>query len=223
MCFSATASFASGLTLLAVGAVAVRSVSQSRDLAYSLIPTLFGVQQLIEGTLWLNLGTSNAAWRDALTLSYTLFSHVLWPIYVPLCIWLTERSYVHRRRLAALSVMGFVVGTYLLLSIVRDPISAYASGRHIVYASNDPHNVWVMIGYLLSTCLSGMISSQRVIRVFGYFTLMSFAIAYALYTTWFISVWCFFAALLSVSVLQYCLRDRRHRSGASLLIRKHES
>jgi uncharacterized membrane protein (DUF2068 family) len=36
--------------------------------------------------------------------------------------------------------------------------------------------------------------------VFGALALLSFGAAYAFYATWFISVWCFFAAVLSAVV-----------------------
>ena len=55
MCFSATASFTAGAGLLIVGAVAARRARQPAELPFALIPALFGVQQLIEGAIWLTL------------------------------------------------------------------------------------------------------------------------------------------------------------------------
>ena len=53
MCFSATASFSAGAALLIVGAVTVRRARRRAELPFSLIPVLFGIQQLIEGAIWL--------------------------------------------------------------------------------------------------------------------------------------------------------------------------
>ena len=63
--------------------------------------------------------------------------------------------------------------------------------------------------YLTSTALSPILSTHRMVRTFGILALLSFGAAYAFYATWFISVWCFFAALLSVVVyLHFALRTR---------------
>ena len=59
MCFSATASFTAGVGLLAIGAVTASRINRPAELPFALIPTLFGVQQLIEGALWLTF-TGNA-------------------------------------------------------------------------------------------------------------------------------------------------------------------
>jgi uncharacterized membrane protein len=48
-----------------------------------------------------------------------------------------------------------------------------------------------------------LFSSHRIVRVFGIAALLSFLAAYAVYAKWFISVWCFFAAVLSAIVLLY--------------------
>ena len=46
-------------------------------------------------------------------------------------------------------------------------------------------------------------ASHKAVNLFGLAALLSFAASYAIYTQWFISVWCFFAALLSVMVRLY--------------------
>jgi hypothetical protein len=46
------------------------------------------------------------------------------------------------------------------------------------------------------------------VQFFGVLALLSFGAAYYFYAVWFISVWCFFAALLSVVVyLQFLPRS----------------
>ena len=53
MCFSATASFTAGTALVVLGTLAVRQVRRRSELPFALIPALFGIQQLIEGALWM--------------------------------------------------------------------------------------------------------------------------------------------------------------------------
>ena len=58
MCFSATASFTAGFGLLAIGAITASRINRPAELPFALIPALFGVQQLIEGGLWLTFSDS---------------------------------------------------------------------------------------------------------------------------------------------------------------------
>ncbi|RRJ46375.1 hypothetical protein EIM03_29860 [Pseudomonas aeruginosa] len=53
MCFSAPASFTAAAVLLGLGTVTMRRARSRRELPYAAIPLLFGVQQLLEGMLWL--------------------------------------------------------------------------------------------------------------------------------------------------------------------------
>jgi len=60
--------------------------------------------------------------------------------------------------------------------------------------------------YLFATTVSRLLSSsRRTVKLFGAFALLSFGAAYYFYAVWFISVWCFFAALLSVNVFLHFL------------------
>jgi hypothetical protein len=57
MCFSASVSFTAGTALIALGAVTLKKAGHGAELAYAAIPLLFGVQQLIEGLLWLSFSS----------------------------------------------------------------------------------------------------------------------------------------------------------------------
>ena len=90
MCFSAAASFTTGVALLFVGTVTTRRVRRPAELPFALVPVLFGLQQLIEGALWLTFPDKAPHANTVLTHVYSLFSHVLWPVYVPIAVLLLE-------------------------------------------------------------------------------------------------------------------------------------
>ena len=203
MCFSATASFTAGTALLAVGVVTLKKAGFRAELAYAAIPLLFGVQQLIEGLVWLSFGSDVPRLNPAVTIVYSLFSHVLWPIYVPLAVLLLEPVRWRRKVLAAFLTAGAAVGLYLLVNMFRFPIESRPAGGHIEYLSPHFYIVAVMAGYFAATCTSMLFSSYKLVNVFGAAALLSFGLSYAVYRQWFISVWCFFAAVLSVIVLLY--------------------
>jgi hypothetical protein len=201
MCFSASVSFLAGTSLLAVGAVAVRKVRRNAELPFAAIPLLFGVQQLIEGVIWLTFRFDSPLLNPAMTFVYSLFSHVLWPLYVPFCALLLEPVRWRRKALVAFLAAGAAVGLYLLVNMFRFPIVSRVVGSHIEYVSPHFYAAPVMAGYLAGTCVSMLFSSHSIVRLFGIATFLAFFAAYAVYAKWFISVWCFFAAALSVVVL----------------------
>ncbi|WP_309605043.1 DUF6629 family protein [Phenylobacterium sp.] len=203
MCFSATASFTAGVGLLLVGAVTARRARSRAELPFAVIPLLFGLQQLIEGTIWLTLPDKAPGLNAMLTFVYSLFSHVLWPIYVPIAILLLEPIVWRRRILVAIAVAGGAVGVYLLYFLVRLPIVSQAEGRHIAYLSPHFYLTAVMVLYVLGTCVSMLFSSHGRVRLFGLAAFIAYVVTYVFYTNWVISVWCFFAAVLSVIVLLY--------------------
>ena len=208
MCFSATASFTAGVALLIVGTVTTRRASRRAELPYALIPVLFGLQQLIEGALWLTFPVKAPLLNTALTHAFSFFSHVLWPLYVPVAVLLLEPTPWRRKVLVAIALASATVSLYLLYFLVRLSIVAEPSGGHIAYISPHFYALAAMGLYLLGTCVSSLFSSHRSVRWFGAAAFISFVGAYAFYAFWFISVWCFFAALLSGLVLLHFPRRR---------------
>ena len=200
MCFSATASLTAGVSLLGLGTLTLKSARYPRQLPLAAIPLLFAIQQLSEGVIWLTFRYEAPLLNAVMTHVYSFFSHVLWPIYVPVAVLLIEPPGRRRRALFVFVATGLAVGAYLLYFLVAFPVVSRPTGRHIEYLSPHFFAATTMTLYLLSTTVSPMLSTHRMVKVFGVLALLSFSAAYYFYATWFISVWCFFAALLSVTV-----------------------
>ena len=217
MCFSATASFSAGVVLLGLGALTLKSARRPRELPLAAIPLLFAIQQLTEGVIWLTFQYEMPMLNTVMTHIYEFFSHVLWPIYVPLAVLLIEPKGWHRQALLAFVVVGVAVGGYLLYVLLAYPVVSRPTGQHIEYISPHFFAGMVMALYLLSTAISPMLSTHRVVKVFGFLALLSFAAVYYFYATWFISVWCFFAALLSAVIYLHFVLRNPGRRGPRLL------
>lgn len=200
MCFSASASLGAGALLLGVGAWTVRAARRRNELPYAAIPLLFAAQQLSEGVVWWTFSHDAPGLQAVMTQLYSFFSHVLWPVYVPLAALLLEPPGWRRRALLLVAAIGLAVGGYLLYSMFANPITVRATGGHIEYVSPHFFVALTMGGYLLASTLSLLLSSAGAIRLFGALTLLAAVLAYGIYAIWFISVWCFFAAVLSVVV-----------------------
>lgn len=207
MCFSATSSFSADAVLLGFGALTLKVAHRPRELPFAAMPLLFSIQQLSEGVVWLTFRYEAPQLNAVMTHVYSFFSHVLWLVYVPMAVLLMEPSGWRRRALLAFVAASVAVGGYLFYILIAYPIISRPTGQHIEYVSPYFFAAAVMTLYLMSATLSPVLSTYRMVNDFGVLALLSFAAAYYFYATWFISVWCFFAALLSVVVyLHFVLR-----------------
>ncbi|MEO5613169.1 MAG: DUF6629 family protein [Sphingomicrobium sp.] len=214
MCFSATASFTAGAILLGIGTLTLRRAERVAELPYASIPALFGLQQLVEGGLWLTFADGAPHLNSILTHVYSLFSHVLWPIFVPIAVLLLEAVPWRRNVLKALAAAGSISGVYLLYFWAMDPTTSKIIGHHIFYDSPHFYIAPILVLYVLGTCASSLVSSHAAVRWFGVATLASFVAAYA-FSFWFISVWCFFAAVMSATIWLYFRKPRAIRASES--------
>lgn len=209
MCFSATASFAASALLTGVGVMALRAVRRPEERLFALIPLLFATQQLTEGLVWMSYPWAAPTLRAWATQVYSIFSHLLWPAFIPWAVRAMEPVQWRRRVLGVLGLGGIFSALFLLSSMVTTPIEVFPIGDHLEYRS--PH-FFLPISltlYLAATTLGLGMSSHPVVRWFGVFALVSAGVAYAVYARWFISVWCFFAAALSVMVYVALATRRR--------------
>ncbi len=213
MCFSATASFSAGAFLAVLGTLTLKAGVRPGERLFASIPMLFAIQQLSEGVIWLTFRHETPQLNAVMTHVYSFFSHVLWPAYVPLAVWSMEPARGRRWILLAFVAAGLAVGTYLLYVLVAYPVVSRPTGEHVEYVSPHFFAAATMTLYLASITFGLMLSTHRSVQAFGVLALLSFAGAYAFYATWFISVWCFFAALLSAVVYLHFARRKAGRNG----------
>ena len=214
MCFSATASFSAGTVLLGIGVLTLKAARRPCEWPFAAIPLLFAMQQLIEGVIWLTFSANVPMLNTVMTHAYSFFSHVLWPVYLPVAVLMIEPPGGRRRTLKALVLAGSAVGIYLLYVLAAFPVVSRPTGQHVEYDSPHFLAVEVMALYLVSTTVSPLLSTLRSVKVFGALALLSFGAAYYFYATWFISVWCFFAALLSTVIYLHFARRPTERAGS---------
>jgi len=65
--------------------------------------------------------------------------------------------------------------------------------------------------YLAATCVSCFFSSHKFVNLFGVLALVSFIAAYVVHVRALVSIWCFFAAILSLLI--YVHLRFRHLGG----------
>ena len=198
MCFSAAASFVAGASLSIIGVATLRNTRAPSERPFAMIPLLFGIQQLSEGVIWLTLRHDAPLLKQTMTYIYSFFSHVWWPIYVPLAIGIFETVRRRRRILFAFEAAGLPVGLYLFYFLIARPMTATVANRHIEYSSLHFYLVPVMVLYLTATCVSCFFSSHAFVKLFGVLAFTAFIVAGIVHAGALVSIWCFFAAVLSI-------------------------
>ena len=196
MCFSATASFIAGSALSVLGVATLRATRRKAEIPFAAIPLLFGMQQIVEGVLWLSFSYDAPQLNVVMTYLFSIFSHVLWPIFVPFSIGLREIVPWRRKLIWGFQAVGLLVGLYLFYMIVEYSVTAVVE-TNIVYVSPHFYKIPVMLLYVAATCVSCFFSSVATIRLFGALALFLFVLANWIFSVALFSVWCFFAAVLS--------------------------
>ena len=211
MCFSASVSFGAAALLLTLGTAAARRTQRVAEWPYALIPVWFGVQQLLEGALWLTFAQpQQACLNTVLTQGFSAFSQVIWPLYIPLAVWLLEPAGWRRKAIGLMALGGATVSLYLLWYLLQVPAVAEVQGQHIAYVFPHFHQPLATALYLMGACVSPLLSRFKMVRLFGLLATVSLLATALFYAQWFISVWCFFAAVLSsVIVLHFPPRAAR--------------
>ncbi|MGH7203687.1 MAG: DUF6629 family protein [Candidatus Levyibacteriota bacterium] len=215
MCFCASASFMAGAPLAAVGGVTLSKAKTKSQLPFAAVPLLFGIQQAIEGVVWVTFSQSLAIVHMIATYGYAIFAYVLWPIFLPFAILLLETVPWRKKVLMVLQSLGLVVGLYLLYFIFSSHVTSHVVSHSIVYSFWQPFGKLSIGLYLIAGCLSFFFSSKKIVNFLGGLLTVSLAITYFFYTVYVVSVWCFFSALLSSVILFYFIKQEKEYKKAT--------
>ena len=200
MCFGPVASFTSGAVLTAAGTATLKTTRSKGELLFAAFPLIFGVQQIIEGFIWMAVNQGPLQrWLNPLTAMFLFFAYLFWPVFSPLAIYLLEPQKKNKRILSIFLLMGIATAAYLLWFIFHYDHHVAVAHHSIQYHI---HKFPTFIGvlYLGSTYMPYLISSYKGVRILGLLNILFAAISRFFYWVTFDSVWCFFAALLSIGI-----------------------
>ncbi len=199
MCFSAAASFTASAVLGATGIAAIIRTKEKKMLPLATLPLVFAIQQAVEGGLWLSIGGTG---KDTLLLSslFLFFALFWWPAFVPFAVRSIEPFGWRRKVLTAACLVGTALGIYLYANFLLNPTPASVVNQCIYYNYSAPYSMVAAIIYILVTVGAGVMSSRYMVKVVFSVMAVSAFIASWLYYENFTSVWCFFAAIVSVLI-----------------------
>ncbi len=216
MCFSAEASFASGIVISAISVATLGKVSKPAQKLFAGIPLLFGFQQFTEGVLWITLRSSGGyeGLQNVATYLFLITALVIWPVLIPLSIWFMEKVKTRKKILTGLIVAGGITSLFYGFCLIFYDITPQIQSFHIQYIDNFPWPLVsiIFIFYFASTVIPLFISSVRRAWLLGILMTISYIITRIFYAQYVTSVWCFFAALLSVVIYWILLGLRRNSS-----------
>lgn len=107
MCFSATASFTSSAAVAVVGVATLARTQHKNEWLFAAVPLLFAWHQFNEGMIWLGL-TGDLAFGNlpGWGLVYMLYAQGLFPLLIPLSVWLIEPNRRHGRWILPFLLLG---------------------------------------------------------------------------------------------------------------------
>ena len=201
MCFSAVASFSAGILLTGIGVAAIREVKTSAVLPLAIIPVLFGVQQIIEGILWLSLMNPEwAEYQNVSTFGFLLIAQVIWPVWLPASFMMYEKNPKRKKIIKLFLFTGILVAVYFLYCMLTFSMDASLQHRHILYDLSFPKKLVPVMAflYVMSTVTSGLISTSPKVKLIGLIILIFYIVSRILFQPNLISIWCYFASVISI-------------------------
>lgn len=214
MCFSAQASLTSGAVLSAIGVITLRQTWKPEQKLFASIPLLFGIQQFAEGILWITLKSGRYAHLENVAAHIFLVAAlVVWPVMIPTSIWLMEREKRKKKILAVLMGLGGVLSLFYAFCLLFFNVTPQVQSFHIVYIDSFPifFAGIAFLFYVATTVIPLFVSSVKRMWLFGILISVSLVVTGIFFQEYLTSVWCFFAAGLSITIY-WVLDESRSRA-----------
>jgi hypothetical protein len=202
-----------------MGGVSLRQEKDPAHRMLALVPLLFAGQQVAEGVVWLTLGRPELELLQLFAVTAFLgFALAVWPMWVPLSLRVGEQNPRRRAVLSALSVVGLVVAVFAGVMLAAERPVAYVAGHSLSYGHHQTNRLLVLAVYLpmymVASVLPFFVSTVNRSKLMGAVLVVSLAATFVLKRDAFVSVWCFFAALLSAIIVRGIGEYHRARSAA---------
>mgnify|MGYP001144583069 CR=1 FL=1 len=178
------------------------------------LPFLFGLQQLVEGLVWIAGYVGNAHHVAQYSLLYMFFTWIAWPVWVPVSAYFLERGargniillfVVAGAMLGGLQFIpyfvhhGWLTTTFLRWAVRYEDINLLDGlvSRTVTYAI-----------YVAVVVVPFLLVRNWEIKVFGLLVASVLVVTYVFFSYAYISVFCFGGAAISVYLLVLMWRKR---------------
>lgn len=212
MCFSATADFAGSVVLGAIGVATLSEVKDRRELLLAAMPCLFALHEFVEGFVWLGLdGTMTTQVAHNAGAAYVLYAQGILPFLLPLAVYMIEPTERQRKRMLGFVILGGVLALYLLWGLIAYPVEISMRAHSILYYNMITTTTLVAVLYVVATCGSLFFSGFRPLVELAWANLAGLIVVALVKRYAFTSVWCAYAAVVSVIIYFFFRRTRTRR------------
>ncbi len=194
MCYSATASFSASAVLAVMGLTLVLRTQNKKFLPLALIPLLFAIQQAAEGFLWLGIAP------DFAKSLFLFFAFVGWPLWIPFAFWFAEEVSWSKQTLAICFGVGLIISSMLGFAIPNMTASISCASVYYAYPPHFYNHDILFASYVIATVFPFFLSSLPKTSYFGLLFAASALLIAWIDRTFFISLWCFVSALISLGL-----------------------
>jgi hypothetical protein len=214
VCFSASANFVGTAVLGAIGVATLTEVKHRREFLLAAMPCLFALHQFTEGFVWLALDHKlpPVVAHDA-GAAFVLYAQGLLPFLLPMSVFLIEPTRSRRRRMLGFTILGGGLAVYLLWGLIAYPLQVSAGANGIVYLNHISTTTLVAVLYVIATCGALFFSGFRLLVLLAWLNLVGLLIVMVVRRLEFTSLWCAYAAVVSV-VIYFFFRRSRHKRPA---------
>lgn len=208
MCFSANASFTSAALLVTVGTITALGNRSKPHRMIAIVPLLFGLQQAAEGVVWQTMGQEDTVHlHQFAVLVFLGFALVVWPSWIPWSIFKIEKDIRRKKILKIIGLIGFCVSLASAWVLLTTDVKAYITGHSLAYTlssiittqQNWAPNLEFLL-YTTATMLPFFISSLKTVKIAGCLVAISLVLSHIINKEASSSIWCFFAALISLYI-----------------------
>ena len=215
MCFSAAVSFATGALLLPVALYAIKTTHKlnASYLPLALIPLFFALQQVTEGLIWHYSSQDDTESHLLFVQVYLFFSHFFWLVWIPLTAWRIETEAKKKKLFFNFMLTGFIIGGLAYVPLILQPerIEIFILKGSIYYDTRLITHPYISLavlrtGYIILVLTPLFLSSEKLLRQFGWMVALAIPLTMLLFEYAFVSIWCFFAAILSLYLAWQLIR-----------------
>jgi len=142
-----------------------------------------------------------------MAMGFLFFAYFLWPFYVPFSAHLIEKEAKRRSIFKVFTVVGFVFGAALYVPLLFNPdwLLVELAKSSILYKpvllfDEVVSRTMVRVFYAIIIAIPLLFSSVKTLRIFGILIFSSVVFSAIYYNYAFVSIWCFFAAILSLYI-----------------------
>jgi uncharacterized protein DUF6629 len=218
MCLSQNVSFAASVLLVGGGVFATVKAVQinKRYIPVALMPLFAGIQQFMEGNVWLGVNGGDPFTVLWGALGFIFFTWFMWPVWIPFCVYVLEPDDSKRKDLFRFfALVGLVLGLALYIPHLINPdwIDVAVNQNSLAYEGTMlldylmPREATYAI-YLFLIIAPPLMSRYLHMRWFGV-TIIAVVVVDILFLRYaYISFFCLLAGLGTLHLIYIILRNK---------------